>query len=60
MTATDGVTAAPANGVRAHEEYQYLDLVREILEQGEKRLDRYVHQHSPAILFPLRSNPVLI
>jgi hypothetical protein len=25
-----------------HEEYQYLDLVREILENGEHRPDRYV------------------
>lgn len=26
-----------------HEEYQYLDLVREILEDGEHRPDRYRH-----------------
>lgn len=26
-----------------HEEYQYLDLVQEILETGEHRPDRYVH-----------------
>lgn len=26
-----------------HEEHQYLDLIREILETGEKRPDRYVH-----------------
>jgi thymidylate synthase len=25
-----------------HEEHQYLDLIREILESGEKRPDRYV------------------
>lgn len=25
-----------------HEEYQYLNLVREILEKGEERLDRFV------------------
>lgn len=29
--------AAPA---KRHEEYQYLDLVREILEEGEHRPDR--------------------
>ncbi|KAK8041662.1 thymidylate synthase [Apiospora rasikravindrae] len=27
---------------RTHEEYQYLDLVREILDHGERRPDRYV------------------
>ena len=35
--------AAAAPPVRAdpqHEEYQYLDLVREILDQGELRQDR--------------------
>lgn len=26
---------------KRHEEYQYLDLVREILEDGEHRPDRY-------------------
>lgn len=50
MTAsTEPVTAAPAeaplkqNGApsKRHEEYQYLDLVREILEDGEHRPDRY-------------------
>jgi thymidylate synthase len=32
-------TAAAASQPR-HEEYQYLDLVREILDQGELRQDR--------------------
>ena len=30
------------------EEFQYLDLVREILNEGELRRDRYVKAHSPA------------
>lgn len=35
--------AKPAqNGTERHEEYQYLDLVREILDNGEHRPDRYV------------------
>lgn len=29
------------NGFIKHEEYQYLDLIREILETGEHRPDRY-------------------
>lgn len=62
MTAsTEPVTAAPAeaplkqNGApsKRHEEYQYLDLVREILEDGEHRPDRYatfsiyIYPHEP-------------
>lgn len=31
-----------------HEEYQYLDLIREILETGEHRPDRYI----PTVLRP--------
>jgi thymidylate synthase len=33
----------PSNGFKSinHEENQYLDLVREILESGERRPDRY-------------------
>lgn len=31
-----------AQSSRQHEEYQYLDLVREILDEGEHRPDRYV------------------
>ena len=45
MTITKVDSAAqPPNGSspsRNHEEYQYLDLVREILDQGERRPDRY-------------------
>lgn len=35
--------AAPENPTAAprHEEFQYLDLIREILETGEHRPDRY-------------------
>ena len=29
-----------------HEEYQYLDLVRDIIDYGEHRLDRYVETRS--------------
>jgi thymidylate synthase len=28
--------------ISRHEEYQYLDLIREILETGERRPDRYI------------------
>lgn len=40
---TSSKTSANENGLPAkrHEEYQYLDLVREILETGEHRPDRY-------------------
>lgn len=48
MTASSAdITGAQApphhNGTstQKHEEYQYLDLVREILEDGEHRPDRY-------------------
>lgn len=34
---------------RNTEEYQYLDLVREILEQGERRPDRYVSPNVPDV-----------
>ncbi|KAL3953265.1 hypothetical protein ACCO45_013208 [Purpureocillium lilacinum] len=34
------LTAAPGNMTRPHEEHQYLELVREILEEGEHRPDR--------------------
>lgn len=38
---------------RNTEEYQYLDLVREIMEQGERRPDRYVFPNLPSCLsFP--------
>jgi thymidylate synthase len=37
----DPAPAAPATASEPrHEEYQYLDLVREILDQGELRRDR--------------------
>jgi len=32
--------ATISNGVDKHEEHQYLDLIREILETGEHRPDR--------------------
>lgn len=35
-----GSTKGPASTSR-HEEYQYLDLVRDIIENGEHRPDRY-------------------
>lgn len=33
-------TIPPAAKDKSHEEYQYLDLIREILETGEHRPDR--------------------
>lgn len=41
---TGAQVPAKQNGAAAprHEEYQYLDLVREILEDGEHRPDRYI------------------
>lgn len=50
IASSEGVAGTPAetpvkqNGTstKRHEEYQYLDLVREILEDGEHRPDRYV------------------
>lgn len=42
-------TTAAASQPR-HEEYQYLDLVREILDQGELRQDRYLHPPLSCIL----------
>jgi hypothetical protein len=41
-----------ATTAKRHEEYQYLDLVQEILDQGEHRPDRYLirpcrHAFSP-------------
>lgn len=38
---TPNGTAQPA---KRHEEYQYLDLIREILDEGEIRPDRYVRK----------------
>lgn len=45
--------AAPAatTPLKRHEEYQYLDLVRDILENGELRRDRYAPFLTPP--FPL-------
>lgn len=40
-TQQNGVAANGASSKR-HEEYQYLDLIREILDEGEQRPDRYV------------------
>ncbi|KAK8139470.1 hypothetical protein PG984_002850 [Apiospora sp. TS-2023a] len=37
---------------RNHEEYQYLDLVREILDNGERRPDRYNPSHAPFFFLP--------
>ena len=31
---------AKSNGIRPHEEHQYLDLIRQILADGEHRPDR--------------------
>ena len=42
MTLQNRSSNAPngAAGPKRHEEYQYLDLVREILDEGEHRPDR--------------------
>ncbi|KAG8416821.1 Thymidylate synthase [Metarhizium acridum] len=40
MTLQNGVAPNGAASARRHEEYQYLDLIREILEEGEQRPDR--------------------
>jgi thymidylate synthase len=43
MTMTQNIVdSKPSNGSKSinHEEHQYLDLVREILENGERRPDR--------------------
>lgn len=44
VQANDVPRAAPSTATSStprHEEYQYLDLVREILDEGELRRDRY-------------------
>lgn len=33
-----------------HEEYQYLKLIRDILDNGEHRPDRYISPHPPLLL----------
>lgn len=33
-----------AQGLKPHEEYQYLNLIRQILAEGEHRPDRYLTQ----------------
>jgi len=40
VTSKDFETAPVATSVDQHEEHQYLDLIREILETGEHRPDR--------------------
>lgn len=41
MTAQENnVAPNGAASTKRHEEYQYLDLIREILEEGEQRPDR--------------------
>ncbi|KFG86820.1 thymidylate synthase [Metarhizium anisopliae] len=40
MTLQNGVAPNGAACAKRHEEYQYLDLIREILEEGEQRPDR--------------------
>ncbi|OAA45499.1 thymidylate synthase [Metarhizium rileyi] len=40
MTLQNGVAPHGAVAAQRHEEYQYLDLIREILEDGEQRPDR--------------------
>ncbi|KIE01825.1 thymidylate synthase, partial [Metarhizium majus ARSEF 297] len=40
MTLQNGVAPSGAACAKRHEEYQYLDLIREILEEGEQRPDR--------------------
>jgi thymidylate synthase len=37
---TNGTRSTPPNPARDHEEYQYLDLIRHILSEGEHRPDR--------------------
>jgi hypothetical protein len=39
-TQQNGVAPNGASPAKRHEEYQYLDLIREILEEGEERPDR--------------------
>ena len=46
--------APPPTATARHEEYQYLDLVREILDQGELRRDRCV----PDLSVPLHLQPL--
>jgi thymidylate synthase len=41
-TQQNGTVPNGAATAKRHEEYQYLDLIREILEEGEERPDRYV------------------
>lgn len=38
---TEAVNPQDGTSSKRHEEHQYLDLVREILEDGEHRPDRY-------------------
>ena len=47
----DAIRAKAENGREdaPHEEYQYLDLIRDILDHGEHRPDRYVHSKSCVI-----------
>lgn len=41
---------SPSKSTDNHEEHQYLDLIREILETGEHRPDRYYPPHSSPFL----------
>ena len=36
----NGSSPAPTKSDKRHEEYQYLDLIQDIMEQGEHRPDR--------------------
>lgn len=41
--------ASGTHGEKPHEEYQYLDLIRQILADGEHRPDRYIdHDYGTA------------
>lgn len=38
---TEAISPQNGTSTKRHEEHQYLDLVREIIEDGEHRPDRY-------------------
>lgn len=65
ISSSESAPSAPAeanktqNGActKRHEEYQYLDLVREILEDGEHRPDRYIYFSHQSILNTLPHLP---
>jgi thymidylate synthase len=53
--AAPAAPAAAASNAR-HEEYQYLDLIREIMDEGEHRPDRYESSSSSSLVSILITN----